>query len=101
MSSVTSGWGLRRRCCEGICFPKIMFSHLVPSLEALDSSALDYISHVILHLITLSTLLPVLQPFLSPPALGHPAAALWPLQPSPLPCLHSSPSALFASDRSI
>lgn len=42
MSSVTSGRGLCRRCYEGICFLQIMFSHLVPSLEALDSSALDY-----------------------------------------------------------
>lgn len=98
-SSVTSGWGLcRRRCCEGICFPQIMFSHLVPSLEALDSSALDYLSHIVPHPIALSTLLPVLQPFLSPPTLGHPAAASPPLQPSPLPCLHSSLSAPFASN---
>lgn len=85
MSLVTSGWGLCHRCCEGICFPQIMFSHLVPSLEAPDSSELYYISHVILHLITLSTLLPILQPFLSPPSLSLPPAASLPLRPSSLP----------------
>lgn len=85
MSLVTSGWGPCHRCCEGICFPQIMFSHLVPSLEARDSSELDYISHVILHLITLSTLLPVLQPFLSPPSLSLSPAVSLPLRPSSLP----------------
>lgn len=85
MSLVTSGWGPCHRCCEGICFPQIMFSHLVPSLEARDSSELGYISHVILHLIILSTLLPVLQPFLSPPSLSLPPAASPPLRPSSLP----------------
>lgn len=56
-------------------------------------------SHPAAH--RLSILLPVLQLFLSPPVLGHPLASSPPLQPSPLPCLHSSLSALFASHHSI
>lgn len=93
-SSVTSGWGLLCcRCCEGICLPQIMFSHLVSSPEAQDSAASDYISRVILHLLTLSTLLPVLQPFLPPLATlllplrpsGHPHSPV--CIPLRLPCL--------------
>lgn len=98
VGAVIPGWGLCCRCSEGTCFPQNIFSHLVPSLEALGSSALDYISHIIPYLITLSTLLPNLQPFLSPPALSHPPASSLPLQPSLSAFLLS---ALFASHRSI
>lgn len=88
--------GLCCRCTEGTCFPQNLFSHLVSSLEALGTSALDYISHIIPYLITFSTLHPIFQPFLSPPALSHPPASSLPLQPS----LSAFLSALFASHHS-